>query len=122
MIRRPPRSTRTDTLFPYTTLFRAGRVTASRSFREARGRRRGGGEGGCRRSSGHELCQNARIKAMLLGKDADGAGFGGVDGQNGYRGLAEHHTRVKILGQEKHRATRNGIARVETAAGRGEPL
>src|SRR3546814_19738024 len=25
MIRRPPRSTRTDTLFPYTTLFRAAR-------------------------------------------------------------------------------------------------
>src|SRR3546814_2063010 len=30
MIRRPPRSTRTDTLFPYTTLFRSVR-TASRS-------------------------------------------------------------------------------------------
>src|SRR3546814_7492153 len=34
MIRRPPRSTRTDTLFPYTTLFRAeygldGRQTAT---------------------------------------------------------------------------------------------
>src|SRR3546814_7393061 len=28
MIRRPPRSTRTDTLFPYTTLFRSGRVLA----------------------------------------------------------------------------------------------
>src|SRR3546814_2543836 len=26
MIRRPPRSTRTDTLFPYTTLFRSRRV------------------------------------------------------------------------------------------------
>src|SRR3546814_513679 len=26
MIRRPPRSTRTDTLFPYTTLFRSPRV------------------------------------------------------------------------------------------------
>src|SRR3546814_12049328 len=26
MIRRPPRSTRTDTLFPYTTLFRSGRI------------------------------------------------------------------------------------------------
>src|SRR3546814_15088757 len=26
MIRRPPRSTRTDTLFPYTTLFRSCRV------------------------------------------------------------------------------------------------
>src|SRR3546814_13094594 len=27
MIRRPPRSTRTDTLFPYTTLFRSGVFT-----------------------------------------------------------------------------------------------
>src|SRR3546814_3317298 len=27
MIRRPPRSTRTDTLFPYTTLFRSGADT-----------------------------------------------------------------------------------------------
>src|SRR3546814_13115561 len=26
MIRRPPRSTRTDTLFPYTTLFRSGQI------------------------------------------------------------------------------------------------
>src|SRR3546814_19382546 len=26
MIRRPPRSTRTDTLFPYTTLFRSGEI------------------------------------------------------------------------------------------------
>src|SRR3546814_8096939 len=29
MIRRPPRSTRTDTLFPYTTLFRSNPVTSS---------------------------------------------------------------------------------------------
>src|SRR3546814_5275108 len=28
MIRRPPRSTRTDTLFPYTTLFRAPRQSS----------------------------------------------------------------------------------------------
>src|SRR3546814_6752044 len=28
MIRRPPRSTRTDTLFPYTTLFRSGGIYA----------------------------------------------------------------------------------------------
>src|SRR3546814_19919697 len=28
MIRRPPRSTRTDTLFPYTTLFRSNEVVA----------------------------------------------------------------------------------------------
>src|SRR3546814_6225972 len=31
MIRRPPRSTRTDTLFPYTTLFRSARQTSGTS-------------------------------------------------------------------------------------------
>src|SRR3546814_6010806 len=55
MIRRPPRSTRTDTLFPYTTLFRSaenpalfglrhrGRIESSLSFCTAWGcpRRRG---------------------------------------------------------------------------------
>src|SRR3546814_19443223 len=30
MIRRPPRSTRTDTLFPYTTLFRSDRARRQR--------------------------------------------------------------------------------------------
>src|SRR3546814_3961839 len=30
MIRRPPRSTRTDTLFPYTTLFRSGGLRMTR--------------------------------------------------------------------------------------------
>src|SRR3546814_6748374 len=36
MIRRPPRSTRTDTLFPYTTLFRSnGNVAGVRSAQRA---------------------------------------------------------------------------------------
>src|SRR3546814_2915522 len=35
MIRRPPRSTRTDTLFPYTTLFRS-RTRRRRSMRSSR--------------------------------------------------------------------------------------
>src|SRR3546814_361017 len=33
MIRRPPRSTRTDTLFPYTTLFRSGPATLPKRLR-----------------------------------------------------------------------------------------
>src|SRR3546814_6720759 len=36
MIRRPPRSTRTDTLFPYTTLFRSpGEVTIAEAVKAA---------------------------------------------------------------------------------------
>src|SRR3546814_11583786 len=35
MIRRPPRSTRTDTLFPYTTLFRSHGLAADRGVRAA---------------------------------------------------------------------------------------
>src|SRR3546814_8890549 len=42
-IRRPPRSTRTDTLFPYTTLFRSSRPTGL----PPRHRRQAGGSG-CR--------------------------------------------------------------------------
>src|SRR3546814_4747581 len=38
MIRRPPRSTRTDTLFPYTTLFRSFDHRLMRGFGEAPGK------------------------------------------------------------------------------------
>src|SRR3546814_10345189 len=41
MIRRPPRSTRTDTLFPYTTLFRS---PFRRSYMRSSGHRAGGTE------------------------------------------------------------------------------
>src|SRR3546814_18912146 len=43
MIRRPPRSTRTDTLFPYTTLFRSASHSASAP---CRGDHQGDGAGG----------------------------------------------------------------------------
>src|SRR3546814_3919768 len=45
MIRRPPRSTRTDTLFPYTTLFRSDQPQLSLpgvERRQQHARRRGG--------------------------------------------------------------------------------
>src|SRR3546814_8210455 len=38
MIRRPPRSTRTDTLLPYTTLFRSHEITSSYAALEKPGR------------------------------------------------------------------------------------
>src|SRR3546814_4852432 len=56
MIRRPPRSTRTDTLFPYTTLFRSGRHAGPPARRKYPGQ---SVSTACRRQSG---CQ-ARVCA-----------------------------------------------------------
>src|SRR3546814_16947021 len=69
MIRRPPRSTRTDTLFPYTTLFRSTTHLAARHIQRL-GRRiddlvdRLHGE-----VEGHEL--DDRLQAAEGGADAD---------------------------------------------------
>src|SRR3546814_5009409 len=49
MIRRPPRSTRTDTLFPYTTLFRSGAV------RHRHGPGRGDPRGDRLQQAGHRI-------------------------------------------------------------------
>src|SRR3546814_1155039 len=75
MIRRPPRSTRTDTLFPYTTLFRSRRAAGRRGAlprrvrrprpRHRRGLRRGEGR---RRSEEHtsELQSLMRISYAVF--------------------------------------------------------
>src|SRR3546814_12087073 len=58
-IRRPPRSTRTDTLFPYTTLFRSPRHVVYRIHRAA-GRRR-------RLVWPRDRCKLMRTWALMLG-------------------------------------------------------
>src|SRR3546814_12573506 len=63
MIRRPPRSTRTDTLFPYTTLFRSGLLLL--------------GPGGSRKSGGP--------RNRVLASEEIGA--------KGEQGLADHQIR-----------------------------
>src|SRR3546814_1058372 len=74
MIRRPPRSTRTDTLFPYTTLFRAPKPV-SPDF--SAGRRK---ETGANGSRGDDM--NARPLVLL-----QQAGFG-----ERVRARSEEHT------------------------------
>src|SRR3546814_6792637 len=64
MIRRPPRSTRTDTLFPYTTLFRS-----TRSLQDDRQRRDRSG-----RRTAHDRTRRARNPA-----GGGGRGEGGAD-------------------------------------------
>src|SRR3546814_4228897 len=59
MIRRPPRSTRTDTLFPYTTLFRSsslGRRSAPHRPRAEHADRMGGGSLGHFHQSVRHAC------------------------------------------------------------------
>src|SRR3546814_10861955 len=50
MIRRPPRSTRTDTLFPYTTLFRSARRAVLNPVLDHRNLTRGGAFRGASRN------------------------------------------------------------------------
>src|SRR3546814_14392498 len=59
MIRRPPRSTRTDTLFPYTTLFRSDPAGTGGAF---------GGSGGSavHGSMSLILCRNTIRRAIAL--------------------------------------------------------
>src|SRR3546814_17323657 len=60
MIRRPPRSTRTDTLFPYTTLFRSWRLRQRAG--EVRGKWRRKGVGGRREPGfGSAFLRSARV-------------------------------------------------------------
>src|SRR3546814_1478881 len=59
MIRRPPRSTRTDTLFPYTTLFRSD----LRHVRHARRRRARLGDGDRRHAHRRPAAPDHRLRS-----------------------------------------------------------
>src|SRR3546814_7818969 len=89
MIRRPPRSTRTDTLFPYTTLFRSLRAShrgppwrprpatpAAHTF--ASNNRR------CRAGSAERPARSARIRRTRCRARCDAAG-GARDGRRSLR-------------------------------------
>src|SRR3546814_14531862 len=72
MIRRPPRATRTDTRFPFTTRFRSG---ADRIRLRDRGR---AGAAGRRPAAGAAV-----VPALCLARQADAGGIGGDRGRRG---------------------------------------
>src|SRR3546814_3220290 len=80
MIRRPPRSTRTDTLFPYTTLFRSRRGLALRDILGADDERR----------HGQPRCGDTDIGKRARCRGDDGPALGGEAGEEG--GRSEEHT------------------------------
>src|SRR3546814_1032604 len=76
MIRRPPRSTRTDTLFPYTTLFRSQGVYRGhgRPVVHIAGIRRGAaGRGGGTADAGAALLSHLRFQESQPGHRPRGA-------------------------------------------------
>src|SRR3546814_20763407 len=86
MIRRPPRSTRTDTLFPYTTLFRS---TAQRLASE-----------GAKVVCADLIKEAAEAAAHEIGGDAIGLSFDAADA-NSVEGLirqtVSHFGRLDVL-------------------------
>src|SRR3546814_18639409 len=75
MVRRPPRSTRTDTLFPYTTLDEGAEVigTAADQFQVAPGDGRGNGVGAGHDAVGHHGVLGAMQALDATDGDAVGA-------------------------------------------------
>src|SRR3546814_10236019 len=84
MIRRPPRSTRTDTLFPYTTLFRSekrgrpvGHVCLRRYRRQRSGH--GGGQPATRGGAASHLAagyDRGLVRSVRIPGQCDGAAQG----------------------------------------------
>src|SRR3546814_10574951 len=87
MIRRPPRSTRTDTLFPYTTLFRSDRCVAALLPRQR-----------------PEIHRRSVSRAHGASRRRHHAGAAGVDRELRVPGRDDHHERNA---PDRHRRDRS---------------
>src|SRR3546814_2274149 len=84
MIRRPPRSTRTDTLFPYTTLFRSPVLD-----------RRGQAQGQDQQAAGGQHIGVQAIAVDHVAAHERAGGNGRIEG--GYRRSEEHTSELQSL-------------------------
>src|SRR3546814_8362536 len=71
MIRRPPSSTRTDTLLPYTTLFRSRRSRPCHRYQHAAGTGRRSWHADARRPRGATLGVWRRRRSRTLGRSEE---------------------------------------------------
>src|SRR3546814_3703705 len=118
MLRRPPGFTRTDPLFPYTTLFRS-LAGADRAYRPQRDGR-GNGDGAAVRAALAAVAAD-RLRRRSLGsaqaaalhagrRRPAGAWAGPAD--PGRRGAALAGVRVRVVSRLRHRVRRAGAAGV----------
>src|SRR3546814_7723494 len=100
MIRRPPRSTRTDTLFPYTTLFRSI------------------GARGVKDRAAHPVDPAHRLAVEPAGIGRDASRIGGIDPQKALPAASEsEHFPSQVERRQRHRADAGIEARHIAAAG-----
>src|SRR3546814_10603996 len=92
MIRRPPRSTRTDTLFPYTTLFRSRRER----------------QRGKRRQPDHRLADETHHSPLLSGASCHTL-------RHAARPLTKVPTSVSPLRSEEHTSELQSLMRISYA-------
>src|SRR3546814_7544140 len=97
MIRRPPRSTRTDTLFPYTTLFRSRPGLCPERVGSELGRRLAhvGGDGG-QREGDRMLAAVESDGDAVVGEGLDGAGYGSRLGMRSEEHTSELQSLMRI--------------------------
>src|SRR3546814_3191013 len=126
MIRRPPRSTRTDTLFPYTTLFRSELMGAEAARRAGPGRVQLADVEGRERGDvlkigdvedPEEGVQAARpVIVLLIHPDGDApAGDGAGDRQDGVARLRERRMVVVAGRSEEHTSELQSLMRISYA-------
>src|SRR3546814_4746036 len=120
MIRRPPRSTRTDTLFPYPTLFRSGgggEARPSDEFRlghqllEHRTDGLGAQEHGLGDAAGVQQAVGEDVSALGVGAELDL-----VDGEEGDRPVDRHGLhRAAEVRSEEHTSELQSLMRISYA-------
>src|SRR3546814_4438278 len=103
MIRRPPRSTRTDTLFPYTTLFRSHQ-----------------GSTFIIGSDGNDLIQGGRGNDYLEGRAGndtfrDGGGYNILLGGKGFNTLDLQQSLKNVERSEEHTSELQSLMRISYA-------
>src|SRR3546814_2494516 len=119
MIRRPPRSTRTDTLFPYTTLFRSRARTIGQPLDEALA----SGKLRIQQIDPAELSPGEFAANVRASVEQDGARVVVIDSLNGYLSampderflILQMHELLSYLRSEEHTSELQSLMRISYA-------
>src|SRR3546814_8782192 len=117
MIRRPPRSTRTDTLFPYTTLFRSWRLGGQRRTAFAR---RAYGISGALRARALRVERTVAFRELVSGRDGNRLRHDGDmrpvgTGRQGGVSAGDRQGRAETIRSEEHTSELQSLMRISYA-------